>query len=164
MRKLCCYFTFLGLIILSSCTQQVNRVDPIKEKEAIKLVLEKYVIANESQDIMKIEEIWAPSEEIVSFGTEKGEKLIGISKIKEAVQAQFATFKNTYISKHDQLIDVSEDGKTAWFSEIINYNFILNDSAHTYEGLCYTGVLNKIDGKWRLVMTHMSIPINPLNK
>jgi len=30
--------------------------------------------------------------------------------------------------------------------------------------LCYTGVMNKIDGKWKLVMTHMSIPISPLNK
>jgi len=164
MKKNYWYFTFIGLILLTACNQEVNRVDPIKEKEAIKLVLEKYVIANESQDISKIEEIWYPSEEIVSFGTEKGEKLLGISKIKNAVQSQFAKFKNTYISVHDQTINVSEDGNTAWFSEIVNYNFILNDSAHVYEGLCYTGVMNKIDGKWKLVMTHMSIPISPLNK
>jgi ketosteroid isomerase-like protein len=164
MKKICFYFSVFSLLLTSACTQQVDKADLLKEKDAIKLVLEKYVIANESQDISKIEEIWYPSEEIVSFGTEKDEKLVGISKIKEAVQSQFTRFKNTYISVHDQTIDVSEDGNTAWFAEIINYNFILNDSAHVYEGLCYTGVMNKKDGKWKLVMTHMSVPIKPLNQ
>jgi len=164
MTKIICSFAIVSFLLLPSCEQSSKKADIRKEKEAVKLVLEKYVIANESQDIDMIEDIWYPSKNIVSFGTEKGEKLVGISNIKEAVQAQFETFSKTYISGHDLLIDVSEDGNTAWFSEIINYNFILHGKALSYEGLCYTGVLNKIDGKWKLVLTHMSVPIKPLQK
>lgn len=164
MTKIICSCAIVSLLLFTACVHSTKMVDVLTEKEAVKLVLEKYVIANESQDIDMIVDIWYPSEQIVSFGTEKGEKLVGISKIKEAVQTQFDTFSKTYISGHDLLIDISEDGNTAWFSEIINYNFILHGKALSYEGLCYTGVLTKNDGKWKLVLTHMSVPINPLQK
>ncbi len=162
MKKLNYCLAFVALFAMLACQPVAQKIDIQAEKKAVGLVLEKYVIANETQDLATIEEIWYPSEQIVSFGTEKGEKLVGISKIKEAVNTQFQTFKNTYISAHDQNIEVSDDGNTAWFSEIINYNFILNGQAMTYEGLCYTGVLKKLDDKWRLVLTHMSIPINSI--
>ena len=150
------------LVLISGCGQDNKpQVDAAKEKEAIKLVLEKYALANENQDMALIEDIWCPSERIVSFGTESDEKLVGFQQIKSAMENQFEAFSNTYISYRDQIIDVSEDGKTAWFSEIINYNFILDGEAHSYEGLRYTGVLVKKDGKWKLVQTHMSIPQLP---
>ncbi len=150
------------LFLISGCGQDKKpKVDAAKEKEAIKLVLEKYALANENQDMALIEDIWCPSERIVSFGTESGEKLVGFQQIKSAMENQFEAFSNTYISYRDQIIDVSEDGKTAWFSEIINYNFILDGEAHSYEGLRYTGVLVKKEGKWKLVQTHMSIPQLP---
>lgn len=162
MKKINFCFAIAAFFLISACQPEAKKADIQAEKKAVELVLENYVIANETQDLAKIEEIWYPSEQIVSFGTEKGEKLVGISRIKEVVNAQFQTFKNTYISSHDQIIEVSDDGNTAWFSEIINYNFILNEQALTYEGLSYTGVLKKFEGKWKLVLTHMSIPANPI--
>ncbi|MFP4470301.1 MAG: nuclear transport factor 2 family protein [Bacteroidales bacterium] len=152
----------VALFLVSGCGQEKEpKVDVDKEKEAIKLVLEKYALANENQDMALIEDIWCPSERIVSFGTESDEKLVGFQQIKAAVESQFEDFSNTYISYRDQIIDLSEDGNTAWFSEIINYNFILDGEAHSYEGLRYTGVLVKKEGKWKLVQTHMSIPQPP---
>lgn len=158
------YFVFLsGIIIFAGCRQEPPKVDYEKEKEAIKLVLEKYALANENQNMDYIEDIWSPSENIVSFGTESDEKLVGFSDIKTAIQRQFDTFTNTFISYRDQIIEINETGNTAWFSEILYYNFILDGKAHSFEGLRYTGVLVKKDGKWKLVQTHMSVPYTPEN-
>lgn len=154
-------FLLVAIIMLlaSGCQQPTKEtVNVEKEKEAIRLVLQKYALANENQDIGMIGDIWCPSERIVSFGTESGEKLIGWEQIKAAVIKQFGIFSNTYIFADDQIIEVNETGNTAWFSEIINYNFIRDGKANSYEGLRYTGVLVKKDGKWLLVQTHMSVP------
>lgn len=156
---------FVSMLILFGCSHVKNeKINIQQEKDAIKLVLEKYAIANETQDMQMIEDIWCPSERIVSFGTVSGEKMVGWSQIKNAVESQFSKFSNTFISYRDQIIEVNETGNTAWFSEIINYNFIMDGEAHSYEGLRYTGVLVKKEGKWLLVQTHMSVPESPKKK
>ncbi len=158
MKKLLYSLLIISMALVIGCDNGNKKVDRVKEVAAIKLVLEKYALANENQDIGMIEDIWCPSESIVSFGTEGGEKHIGFIEIKKAVQNQFDAFSDTYISYHDQIVEINDSGNTAWFSEIINYNFILNGEANSFEGLRYTGVLVKRDGKWNLVQTHMSVP------
>lgn len=162
MKKILILMCF-GALIFSGCNLQPKevKVDTQQERDAIKLVLEKYAIANENQDMSMIEEIWCPSERIISFGTESGEKLVGWAEIKNAVESQFGQITNTFISYRDQIIEVNETGNTAWFSEIINYNFIRKGEALSYEGLRYSGVLVKKDGMWQLVQTHMSVPEKP---
>jgi ketosteroid isomerase-like protein len=158
MKKLIYSVLILSIALITGCDNKSKKVDKAKEVAAIKLVLEKYALANENEDMGLIEDIWCPSESIVSFGTEGGEKHIGFKEIKKAVQNQFNSFSDTYISYRDQIVEINQSGNTAWFSEIINYNFILNDEANSFEGLRYTGVLVKKDGKWKLVQTHMSVP------
>jgi ketosteroid isomerase-like protein len=156
-------FLLIAIIALmaSGCQKpEKESVNVDKEKNAIRLVLQKYALANENQDIGMIGDIWCPSERIVSFGTESDEKLVGWEQIRAAVTKQFSSFTDTYICDKDQIIEVNESGNTAWFSEIINYNFIRDGKANSYEGLRYTGVLVKKDGKWLLVQTHMSVPEN----
>ena len=163
MKKLFIFPMIIGIIFVCGCkTEPKTIINKEKEKQAIKLVLEKYALANENQDMNLIEDIWCPSDQIVSFGTEGDEKHIGFGDIKSAVQKQFNVFSNTFISYRDQIIGLNEDGNTAWFSEIINYNFIYEGKAHQFEGIRYTGVLVKKDGKWKLVQTHMSIPAEPI--
>ncbi len=155
-------FIFIAIVIAASCTNQKTSkgpaVDIEKEKEMVALVLEKYVIANEKQDIEMVHDIWAPEPDIVVFGTNSDEKLMGWEAIKAAVQRQFSSFEDTYISIHDQIINVDDMGRTAWFSEIVNYNYIYQGQTMQYEGLRFTGVLRKFGDDWLIVQSHMSIP------
>ena len=68
------------------------------------------------------------------------------------------TFEKTFISITEQNIWLNDDASVAWFFEELNYNFIYENKAMTFEGIRFTGVMKKIDGKWRLVQQHMSIP------
>ena len=151
-----------AFIVFISCTNQNKKqsalVDLDQEKEKVALVLEKYVIANEKQDIEMVHDIWAPEPDIVVFGTNSDEKLIGWEAIKTALQRQFDSFQETYISIHDQIIKVDESGTVAWFSEIVNYNYIYQGENMQFEGLRFTGVLKKFGDDWLIVQSHMSIP------
>lgn len=157
---------FLSIILIISvvygCSNQNSnvetRVDLDLEKEKVALVLEKYVIANEKQDVGLVHDIWAAEPDIVVFGTNSDEKLIGWEAIKNAVERQFSSFEDTYISVHDQIIKVDNLGRTAWFSEIVNYNYIYQGETKQFEGLRFTGVLQKFGEEWYIVQSHMSIP------
>lgn len=162
MKKL----TFIILIgIFTAGCSQVNQdkvtFDPAKEKEKVALVLEKYVIANEDQNLNLIKEIWATNPDIVVIGTNSDETIIGWEAIKNALQLQFESIEDTYISVRDQRIGMNETGNTAWFSEFVNYNYIYQGKPVKYEGLRFTGVLEKINGDWFIVQSHMSIPGSP---
>ena len=159
MRKLT-FLSFIAIIIIgaNSCSEKKCTYDSDEEKSKIEIVLEKYVIANETQDMDLVHRVWAPQDDIVVFGTAGDEKLIGWEKISETLQKQFNLFEDTYISVSDQIITVNETGNTAWFSEVINYNFIYKGKPLSYEGVRFTGVLSKIEGEWHIVQSHMSVP------
>jgi hypothetical protein len=117
MKKVMFIASLLSMFAFMACQspekseQEVEAdVDVVKEKNAVKLVLEKYALANENQDMNMIEEIWCPSESIVSIGTETTERLMGFSEIRRAIERQFENFSETYISYRDQVIELSDGG------------------------------------------------------
>ena len=163
MKTRVLFFAISALLI--SCTEKTKikeSFDLQKEKDKVSLVLEKYVIANEDQNLNLVKEVWASKPDIVVFGTNSDETIIGWEAIREALNKQFKNIESTYISVRDQRIGINETGNTAWFSEFVNYNYIYHDKPVKYEGLRFTGVLEKINGEWLIVQSHMSIPGSPV--
>ncbi|MCD6112982.1 MAG: nuclear transport factor 2 family protein [Bacteroidales bacterium] len=157
MKKNIILLVLISIIPFSSCKKE-KKIDFAKEKAKIETVLEQYNLANENQDFELIKSIWANDESIVCIGTDTYEKLVGWKQIKPVIQSQYKSFKETYISVNDQIININKTGNTAWFSEILEYNFIYKGVHKSFEGIRYTGVLTKTNDKWLLVQTHMSIP------
>jgi ketosteroid isomerase-like protein len=153
--------TFLLVIVLffasacSNCDQKFSKAD---EMNAIEALLEEYVIANENQDFDLIEKIWAPDSDIILYGTDSDERLMGWSNIRSAIREQFLQIEDTYISASDQFIKLNPTGTTAWFAETLDYNFVYKGEAKNYKGMRFTGVLEKADGQWKLVQAHLSLP------
>ena len=146
------------IIFFGACGTFEQKVDFDAETVAIEEVLESYVLANENQDFGLIEKIWAPNTDIILYGTDSDERLTGWTNIKNAIKSQFQLIEETYISASDQYIKISDDGKTAWFAETLDYNFVYEGEARSYEGLRFTGVVVKMDGDWRFVQAHLSLP------
>ncbi|MFU8844365.1 MAG: nuclear transport factor 2 family protein [Bacteroidales bacterium] len=159
MKVFICLF-FFGIMFWSCQRESTGPVafNAQVEREKVSFVLEKYVIANEDQKIEIIREIWAPFPDIVVIGTDLGEKLVGWPTIKRAYERQFKSFEETLISVHDQVIRINETGNTAWFSQILNYNYIYQGKKYQHEGLRFTGVLVKHEGDWVMVQSHISKP------
>jgi hypothetical protein len=151
-------FLLLTMIMVSCNYEEPAPIDFQAETLQIKTVLEKYVIANEKQDFEIIEQIWAAYDDIVMIGTDSDERLIGWAQIEKAIKNQFKSFHETYITVSNQVIRINESGNTASFSELLAYNFIYEEQAKSFEGMRFTGVLEKIDGNWLLVQGHLSLP------
>ncbi|PLW97968.1 MAG: hypothetical protein C0591_05455 [Marinilabiliales bacterium] len=147
--------SFLFISSCSNCDEDLNLKD---ETVAIENILEKYIIANENQDFELTEEIWAPNPDIILYGTDSDERLMGWTNIRTAIKDQFSQITDTYISASDQFIKLNCTGNTAWFAETLNYNFVYKGEAKSYEGLRFTGVLEKMNGEWKIVQAHLSVP------
>ncbi|MBC8320984.1 MAG: nuclear transport factor 2 family protein [Bacteroidetes bacterium] len=146
------------LLVASSSCDQKKEYDCKEDTEAIENLLENYILANENQDFDLIENIWAPDDDIILYGTDSDERLMGWSNIRDAIKNQFSHITDTYISASNQLIKINCTGNTAWFAETLNYNYMYKGVAHKYEGLRFTGVVEKINGDWVLVQAHLSVP------
>lgn len=151
-------FVLAAIVFLMACTNQKVKVDRAAEIIAIEDVLEAYVLANENQDFDLTEKIWAPDSDIILYGTDSDERLMGWTNIRSAFRTQFSQIQETYISASDQFIKLNECGNTAWFAETLDYNFVYKGEARSYEGMRFTGVVVKIDDEWRFVQAHLSLP------
>lgn len=163
MKRITLFLAIFAIFMIQGCQQE--SCDKEKAVSEVQLVLEKYVIANENNNIDLVKEVWAQDDDIVIFGTDSDEKLIGWKQVKNTFLKQFEVFEETYISVTDQNIKINCDGKTAWFSEILNYNYTTTEGvSKSFEGIRFTGVLEKRDGNWLIVQSHMSIPYDSMEK
>ena len=163
MKKNILFVTLALLIVLQSCstTQQTKKVTVNRSQElkAIENVLEQYIVANENKDLSLVEQIWAPDGDIILYGTSSSDRLMGWNNIRNAFKNQFETINNIFITTSEQYIKLNETGNSAWFAEILKYNYMKDGKAKDLEGLRFTGVLKHCkDGKWRIVQAHLSIP------
>ena len=155
---------FLSALVMSlalmSCNTECEKtqVDLVAETANVEVVLEQYVVANMEQDVDIIAKIWKNDEDVISIGTDSDERLVGWTHIEKSMRNQFQSFNNTFISVSNQVIRIDADGRTAWFSESLNYNFIYLEKAMSFPEIRFTGVLQKLEGNWQLVQGHLSIP------
>lgn len=149
----------LAMLLLSACCRDEKPVcDPIAEKAAIKLALQKYVIANEARNISLISELWANDSLVLSIGTDRHDVLRGFDAVLEKFKEQYRYFENTYISATNIDIYVHPSCETAWFSEVLQYNYTQGEKAIEYSDLRFTGFLEKRNGVWVIMHTHLSAP------
>jgi SnoaL-like protein len=158
MKKLRIVLSVVILFMAWACNTSQTKFNTEEEITKIETLLDQYVIANEKQDIGIIETIWSDAKDIELIGTENDELLVGWDVIKKAISDQFNLFDNTYISVNDQIIHLNETGNTAWFFETLNYNFIYVGKAMSFEGIRFTGVVEKKNGNWEIVQGHLSVP------
>ncbi len=158
MKNIYSIIVLSTILLLGSCIDQNQKADNIHDLEAIENLLENYILANESQDLDLIENIWASDDDIILYGTDSDERLMGWSNIKDAIKEQFGYITDTYISSSNQFIKLDSNGNTAWFAETLNYNYMYKGMAHSYEGLRFTGVVEKVSDNWVLVQAHLSVP------
>lgn len=149
----------LLIVMMAGCKQdKVPVCDVAAEKVAIKLLLQKYIIANEARNISMIGEVWAKDSAVYSLGTDRHDIFSGFETVQKKFAEQFERFENTFISSRDQKIYVHPDCNTGWFSEILQYNYTHGNKAVEYTDLRFTGFLEKRDGKWVILQTHLSAP------
>ena len=121
---------------------------PSPETAAVSAVLDAFHAAADKADEEAYFGLLAPN--AVFLGTDATERWD-----KAAFQAfahpYFATGKAWTFAPRDRHVDFSQDGRVAWFDELL-------DSA-TYGECRGTGVLEKGEGGWKITQYHLTIPM-----
>jgi len=124
------------------------------EVKAVTDVLTREAVAVEKGDLAALDKIWANSEDVTVF--ESGYANYGWTDYRDTHLApELKEFKNTKYSFSD--LKAKVDGKTAWAT--FRYTLAAEMGTRKVEsGGLGTAVLEKRDGKWRIVHWHSSAP------
>lgn len=144
-----------SLFVFGSCTQQV---DIESEKVQVDNVLDQVIKVWETEDMQSLSDIFAHDSDMVIFGTEAGERVVGWDSFQELMQNQFDTTDSSKISVSNRVVKFNNTGNAAWFSEVIDWHLVSDGQDVNLNGLRGTGVLEKRNGKWVVVQLHYSIP------
>ena len=145
MRRSHLFLLVLAALLAPSLLQAQEPASPPSE---VGKVLDAYHAAADRADEEAYFGLMAPHG--VFLGTDAGERWD-----KEAFRAfahpYFAKGKAWTFKPRDRHVDLSANGQVAWFDELL-------DSA-TYGECRGSGVLEKIDGAWKIQQYHLTIPI-----
>jgi ketosteroid isomerase-like protein len=146
-------------LIIINCT---TRADIEAAKVQVKTVIDQYKQVLETEDMELLSSIMAHDPDMISFGTDVNERIIGWEGMKDLMQKQFAITDNSKLTVKNEVIKVHDSGKVAWFSEVIDWDMDYHLKPIRIEGIRLTGVLEKQNNNWLIVQLHFSIPVeNP---
>ena len=100
----------------------------------------------------------AQNDELFFFQPDSRATIIGFEKFQKVTENFFMRddFKAIKVEIKDFRIHMSPTQKTAWWACILNdYNEFQGEPAN-WENVRWSGVLEKIDGKWRIFQMHFS--------
>lgn len=108
-------------------------------------------------------DIWANDENMLSFFLYSKSMASGIAAFKKNVE-KFRTpdFKATKLEHREMKIIFSKNGDVAWFSCWIDDCGAYKGQESCVMNALKTGVLEKRDGKWVMVLCHSSYPIDKI--
>ena len=123
-----------------------------KNIEAVKLVLKKYSDAVEKLDVTGTEKLFTTDSQIFESGGSEGTYAHYLEHHLTPEFKEFTSFKYS-----DYKVDVQIDGKYAFATETYGYTIILaKDKSEVKRKGVATSVLKKINGEWKIMISHNS--------
>jgi len=147
----------MAFLVMSGCTQNV---DLEAEKAKVKGVIDQNFQMLVTEDMELLSKIYAHDDDMVIFGTDSAEILVGWEAIKEVMQKQFAASETKNVSVREEVIKVHDSGEVAWFSGILDWDVVADGQPVKLEGVRATSVLEKRNGNWVFVQGHLSLPVS----
>jgi ketosteroid isomerase-like protein len=147
----------LSLCVLVAAVPSVmaGKADPQIEK-AVKEFLDRHAKAYESKDVAGIMALIAADEDVVFIDADSEKPVMGPAAIKAAYEREFSQIKSATLKYTSTWI--GGKGDAAWFSAQCAVSVDTGEEKITLPAH-WSGVLEKRDGKWLLVQSHLSFPM-----
>ena len=153
MKKL--FFTLL--ISSFFLTVQANLKSVVNEADfVISKMWESFV----QGDHKMFAETMAQDSDMVTFGTDASERWDGWDDLQKSVKKQFDAFDILNVKRMDKKLNLSNSGEVAWFSEIVDWEFLIEGKKQIIKGVRYTGVMEKRENEWKIVQFHSSVGVS----
>lgn len=128
---------------------------------SIEKVLQTLLQSQEKGDIESFSGCFLHNSSVVHIGTDVDEYFSSWRDYLHWIDDILLSRKGHEINAKETRIQISEDGKTAWYSQLIDTCYETKGEITRIEGFRHTGVLIKTPDGWKIVQSHVSAPIIP---
>jgi hypothetical protein len=133
-----------------------------KMVDAVGEVLNKLLRSQEKGNIEAFADCFFHDGEVVHIGTDIDEYFTSWRNYFHRIDDVIESRKGHAINEKDTRIRVSEDSRTAWYSQLIDTCYETKGEITRIEGFRHTGVLITTPGGWKIVQSHVSAPVKTL--
>ena len=145
------------LLLIFSCS--TDKIDLESERQQVIKVLDEFVLAHETKNLDLLSSCFLDKPDILILGTDKDELWVDNKSMADAQKRAYETFDKIKLSVRDKVIKMAKTGKTAWFYMKVNWYVESKGENYKFDDVRTTGVLENIEGKWRIVQIHTSLPV-----
>ncbi|WP_439183468.1 nuclear transport factor 2 family protein [Carboxylicivirga taeanensis] len=137
-----------------------NTKPTTNEITPIKTVLDTLITSQENGNLQEFCNCFAQDEHTMNIGTDIDEIWYGWTDFYEWMTHAIHNKPDYTISAKDTRIQLSNDKNVAWYSQLLDTCFETKGEPFRLEGFRHTGVLEKRNGQWLIVQSHISVPDN----
>lgn len=130
-----------------------------KTTDKIEKVLQELLQAQEQGNIESFANCFHHDSTVVHIGTDVDEYFTSWRDYLHWIDDFLLSRKGHEINAKETRIRVSEDEKTAWYSQLIDTCYETKGEITRIEGFRHTGVLIKTPKGWKIVQSHISAPL-----
>lgn len=153
MKHLFIIYITIALVLIMGCQRAV---DIAAEKAAIKAILDSYILSVEKEDIELYSKILINDSDMVNFGTNVSQRIVGWDALRKAIEEQNAALSETAITQSDVTINVSPNGKFAWATSLWDFKSTMEAQVIQLPVRC-SWILEKKGDDWKIVHFHKSV-------
>jgi len=141
-------------------TKEVMITQEIKK---VKNVLNNLIKAQENGDINMYIDCFLHVEKLINIGTDNDEYWQGWPNFYNYMRRMVELRKGLHIRSANTSINISNNGDTAWYAQLIDTCIETKGDPFRLEGFRHSGVLEKVDNQWKIVQSHISVALDESN-
>jgi len=150
------------LFLIVSCTK-IQEVSVDQEKSRIEEVVKASIGWAQTKDTELLFSCFAEDENLFWFTPETNGTTRGFESFKQTVENVFLNdaFKAIRFEVREMKINLSRSGDVAWYSCLLDDENEWNGQPASWINVRWTGVLEKLEGDWKIVQMHFSYGTGP---
>ncbi len=135
-----------------------QEIDPATEKASIETVIKNSILWAATKDTGMLYQCFLQDSSLFWFSPDNAGTVDGFASFQKQVEGVFLNpaFKAVRTDFRDLRISLSRGGECAWWSCYLDDFNEWNGRPANWENVLWTGVLEKIDGSWKIVQMHFS--------
>jgi len=158
MKLLNCLLISCFILTLITCSDKTE-VNLEEERQQVMTILDNFVKAHEEKDLDMLLSCFSNQPDIIILGTDADELWVDKVSMGEAQKRAYETFDKVSLSVRDKLLKMCSTGKQAWFYMKVNWYVESGGEKFAYDDIRTTGVVQKEEDNWVIVMIHTSLPV-----
>lgn len=145
-------------LVLISCGSE-ERIDMNAAHNEVLNVLENYQTAHETKNVDLLRNCFSAKPDIIILGTDEKELWVERESLLQEQKRFYDTVDEVKLFPRDKVVKLCGTGQSAWFYMRVNWNVTSGNDKYSLDNIRTTGVMNKENGKWGIVMMHTSMPV-----